>query len=153
MRSSIREMIAGSVDQLRHHPHPSGRSGWLHQWPGQVVLTSAFIEATSDCHEAIKGGTTALKALEKQYLAYQEELQSALMQNSDSPLTKFSTTALLLLDMKTVSLIQDLLRREVESNKDFGWKVKPRSVLRTDDYPRGIPELMDHLFLNSPDAT
>lgn len=121
MRSTVGEMIATSLDQLRL----SQRGEWLLDWPGQVVLTSAFIEATSDCHEAIKGGGKALRTLEQQYQQYHEDLLQAHLM-AESVLDKFHVMALLLMDMKTVSLIQDLLRREVESDKDFGWKIKPR---------------------------
>ena len=144
-------MIASSKDQLRH----SQRCEWLLNWPGQVVLTSAFIEATSDCHEAIKGGGDALKALEKQYQQYHEDLLVALQETPD-PLVKFSMTALLLMDMKTVALIQDLLRREVESDKDFGWKIKPRlgknkldSRKNTDDVYFFRCYLKDEIFVET----
>ena len=70
MRSAVRDIIDGAVETVAGQ----ARSEWVQEWPCQAVLVAAFLDATIQSQEAIKGGTGALKDLEIKYSKYNEDV-------------------------------------------------------------------------------
>jgi hypothetical protein len=110
---------------------------------------AAFIVSTSEIHESIKGGDRSMRALAEQYEKYQYDCAATLtsfaaahaategnVQQEDENqlqiqarrlrLERKALSAMILHDMKTRDSICDLLKRDVVSEKDFGWRVKSR---------------------------
>ena len=107
----------------------------------QTLLMAAFVVATGEITEAIKGGLESMRYLAKLYQLFQDDSTSVIMSFNQNA-TKFKScsidlsnlqrkglSALMLQDMKTGNGIKDLLKRQVVGEKDFCWCIKPRSYI------------------------
>ena len=107
----------------------------------QALIMGAFVVATGEISEAIKGGQESMKSLAVLYQKFQDDCASALMAENQNGAKLASNTvdlnhlkrkglsALILQDMKTSGGIKDLLQRQVVGEKDFGWRIKPRAYM------------------------
>ncbi len=132
MRLSLRELILQSYDALSALFSAGAAPGagaawreWAQDWPGQVLLVAAFIVNTQECLEAIKGGSVALKAFADMIVTSRNEMLDLMTEFGDK-LLRHTMAAMINQSMMYSDLVKDLLDREVRSEKDFGWKVKPR---------------------------
>ena len=52
MKNAVRDIIDGALETIV----TSSRCEWVQEWPCQAVLVAAFLDATAQSQEAIKGG-------------------------------------------------------------------------------------------------
>ena len=121
MRSAVRDIIDGALETVV----TSTRCEWVQEWPCQAVLVAAFLDATAQSQEAIKGGTGALKDLEATYIKYNSELTEFVEDSLDIG-TQEVLASIMIHDMYTRETISVLIRDQVVSEKDFVWKSRPK---------------------------
>ncbi len=121
MKTAVRDIIEGALETIA----AGARSEWLQEWPCQAVLVAAFLDATSQSQEAIKGGTGALKDLEAKYLGFNEELTSLIEESCDASLQEV-LASIMIHDMYTRETIATLIKDQVVSEKDFSWRSRPK---------------------------
>ena len=101
------------------------RAEWVTEWPVQAVLVAAFITATAQCQEAIKGGTGALKDLELKYKKFNEEIIEASDDSIDNA-TQEVLSSMMIHDIYTRETIDSLINDQVVSEKDYAWRSRPK---------------------------
>lgn len=94
---------------------------------GQAVLTTALIFATSECHEAIRGGSSCLKELEEKFTSYCVENSRVLKEANGS--LRNTLASIIVQDIYMRDVVNELLRRDVVTEFDFFWNSRPRSVM------------------------
>ena len=112
MRAAVRDIIDGALETIES----SSRSEWVQEWPVQAILVAAFITATSQCQEAIKGGTGALKDLELKYKKYNEEIIEVSDDSIDNA-TQEVLSSIMIHDIYTRETIDCLINDQVVSEK------------------------------------
>ena len=112
MRAAVRDIIDGALETIES----SSRSEWVQEWPVQAILVAAFITATSQCQEAIKGGTGALKDLELKYKKYNEEIIEVSDDSIDNA-TQEVLSSIMIHDIYTRETIDCLIHDQVVSEK------------------------------------
>ena len=103
----------------------SSRAEWVQEWPVQSVLVAAFITATAQCQEAIKGGTSALKDLELKYKKFNEEIVEVSDDSIDNA-TQEVLSSMMIHDIYTRETIDCLIKDQVVSEKDYAWRSRPK---------------------------
>ena len=95
------------------------------------MLVASFIWSTRESAEAIKGGSTALRALLDQLSFHRAAVLSLLREEAVTTdrLARATVRSLVFQSLMASDVVQDLLAREVRSEKDFEWRVKPRCFL------------------------
>ena len=73
----------------------------------------------------IKGGNNAMRNLVKKYEDYQEEAIKVFKSSKDNS-TREIMAMLLQQDLHTRDVVQELLDKQVVSEKDYAWKSRPR---------------------------
>ena len=97
--------------------------------PVQALLVAVHAEATSEMQESIKGGESAMTRLASQYADYQHQcVVAVLSRRPQLQVERKALSAIILHDGKARDIVNDLLGREVVSEKDFGWNVKAKQV-------------------------
>ena len=101
------------------------REDWVLDWPGQVVLCVSSIYWTTEVHEALGGGTSGLAD-------YKEKLDQQLghiVQLVRGKLSKQNRTtlgALVVIDVHARDVIEDMVKKGVDSENDFQWLAQLR---------------------------
>lgn len=121
MKTAVRDIIDGALETVGSSTRPE----WVQEWPCQAVLVAAFLDATAQSQEAIKGGTGALKDLESKYLKYNEELTEMIEDNLDTSVQEV-LASMMIHDMYTRETINALIKDQVVSEKDFSWRSRPK---------------------------
>lgn len=121
MKSAVRDIIDGALETVT----TSTRAEWVQEWPCQAVLVAAFLDATAQSQEAIKGGTGALKDLEAKYKSHNDELVEVIEDCLDAS-TQEVLASLMIHDMYTRETINALITDQVVSEKDFAWRSRPK---------------------------
>ncbi len=86
---------------------------------------AAWACATEEALEAIKGGANALKEMGEAYRQHQRDVAIVLEETSE-PLLRDIVASVILHDIRVENAVADLVKREVCSEKDFGWRIQPR---------------------------
>ncbi len=128
MRSAVRDIIEGALETVV----ATQRSEWVGDWPSQAILVAAFINATSHCQEAIKGGASALKDLMSKYQEFNAELAEVIEECGDTS-SQEVLSSLVIHDMYTRDTIGCLITDQVVSEKDYAWRSRPKSYMVEQD--------------------
>jgi dynein heavy chain len=121
MKNAVRDIIEGALETVGTSP----RAEWVQDWPCQAVLVAAFLNATTQCQEAIKGGTGALKDLSSKYLEFNEELSGVIEDTVDNA-TQEVLSSMMIHDLYTRDTIACLIKDQVVSEKDYTWRSRPK---------------------------
>jgi len=90
---------------------------------------AAAIHTTKESAEAIKGGESSLTGLLSQQNQYRGSLLALLGDPGVDHLCKHTASSLLLQSLSASEAVKDLIKKEVASDRDFDWRVKPKFLL------------------------
>lgn len=96
------------------------REDWVLDWPGQVVLCVSQIYWTTEVHEALGAGTSGL-ADYKEKLDQQLGIIVKLVRGKLSKQNRTTLGALVVIDVHARDVIEDMVKKGVESENDFQW--------------------------------
>uniref|UniRef100_A0A8C9VXT2 Dynein axonemal heavy chain 12 n=1 Tax=Scleropages formosus TaxID=113540 RepID=A0A8C9VXT2_SCLFO len=118
MLRSVRDVISHSLQAYSQ----SGRSKWVREWPGQVVLCTSQIFWTTEVHEAIRKGP------ENYVQTLQDQLNDivALVRGKLPKQTRITLGALVTIDVHAKDVVSEMIEKVVSDNTDFQWLAQLR---------------------------
>uniref|UniRef100_A0A8C9TUG0 Dynein axonemal heavy chain 12 n=1 Tax=Scleropages formosus TaxID=113540 RepID=A0A8C9TUG0_SCLFO len=121
MLRSVRDVISHSLQAYSQ----SGRSKWVREWPGQVVLCTSQIFWTTEVHEAIRKGPEGLKNYVQ---TLQDQLNDivALVRGKLPKQTRITLGALVTIDVHAKDVVSEMIEKVVSDNTDFQWLAQLR---------------------------
>uniref|UniRef100_A0A8C9VE60 Dynein axonemal heavy chain 12 n=1 Tax=Scleropages formosus TaxID=113540 RepID=A0A8C9VE60_SCLFO len=129
MLRSVRDVISHSLQAYSQ----SGRSKWVREWPGQVVLCTSQIFWTTEVHEAIrKGPEVAPLNLSSGLKNYVQTLQDqlndivALVRGKLPKQTRITLGALVTIDVHAKDVVSEMIEKGVSHETDFQWLAQLR---------------------------
>uniref|UniRef100_A0A8C9V3D7 Dynein axonemal heavy chain 12 n=1 Tax=Scleropages formosus TaxID=113540 RepID=A0A8C9V3D7_SCLFO len=121
MLRSVRDVISHSLQAYSQ----SGRSKWVREWPGQVVLCTSQIFWTTEVHEAIRKGPEGLKNYVQ---TLQDQLNDivALVRGKLPKQTRITLGALVTIDVHAKDVVSEMIEKGVSHETDFQWLAQLR---------------------------
>lgn len=117
MVKSVRQQIELSIDSYKN----TARTDWVKEWPGQVVLCVSQTYWTAEVHETLNKKLSS--AMKTYHVHLHEQLNDIikLVRGKLSKQTRITLGALVVLDVHSKDVVQELFEKKVTFETDFQW--------------------------------
>ena len=128
MRRSVKKVI---MDGLATY-HTKQRTEWVLNWPGQCVIAASQTYWTREVSEALRTGSSGLKALYTRLLAQLQGLVG-LVRGELAFIARLILGDLIVIDVHSRDVVKKLIDSNVNSENDFEWISQLRYYWEEDD--------------------
>ena len=127
MRKTIAYVYDRSIEDYAVREANGDRTGWLQQWPGQVVLGVSQTYWTSDVTKALTDfGVQGAKDHAAKHTQYIQDIIKMVRDPTLSKLVRKTVSPLCVLDVHARDVVEDLVVKGVDSPTDFDWLCQMR---------------------------
>lgn len=129
MRKSLKKSLNDAILDYAVTP----RTEWVLKWPGQTIICGSQIFWTKRCEDALR--EKGLEGLIEFEEVLNKELRdlTGLMNTDISKLERKKLGALITIDVHALSVIEEMVKRKVDSPYDFKWVSQMRYYWEEDD--------------------
>ncbi|XP_030765059.1 dynein heavy chain 12, axonemal [Sitophilus oryzae] len=127
---SVRDQILKSCRNYFLIP----RTQWVQKWPGQVVLCVSQMHWTSNVHKALNNEDNLTVSI--LFESLRQSLNDIVALIRDPTLTNLSRItikALIVIDVHAKDVVEELLKKNVNNDKEFKWLSQMRYYLEEDE--------------------
>ncbi|KAL1506278.1 hypothetical protein ABEB36_005670 [Hypothenemus hampei] len=127
---SVRDQILKSFKNYFLIP----RTQWVQKWPGQVVLCVSQMHWTYNVHKALNNeeNFTVASFFESLRISL-NDIVALIRDPTLTNLSRITVKALIVIDVHAKDVVEDLLKKKVDNDKEFKWLSQMRYYLEEDE--------------------
>ncbi|XP_060531522.1 dynein axonemal heavy chain 12 [Cylas formicarius] len=130
MIASVRDQILKSFKSYYVTP----RIQWVKKWPGQIVLAVSQMHWTLNVHKALNyEENLSLGVFFENLTTSLNDIVNLIRDPTLTNLTRITIKALIVIDVHAKDVVEELLKRNVEHERDFKWLAQLRYYLEDDE--------------------
>ena len=132
----MQKLLAGAIAGYR-----GKKEKWIHDWQGQLLITTGAIQWTTDCAKAlvaISGGSkNAMKQTKKKQIGFLNRM-AEMIRNPLPKIVRKRLVALITMEIHNRDVMEKLIKAKCAATSDFEWMSQLRFIFTKDEGQFGL---------------